>query len=113
MSKPGPKQISDVVADFSHRVAFLTKHFELDHLSHDLASQIPALGDAKMAELALDAVDSVKGHDRLASYLKSRPYPHYETDPTNRDLIVRIDENGTRVPGHFVNKTFVAVNDEQ
>ena len=113
LSKPGPQHISDVVADFSHRVAFLTKHYELDQISHDLASQIPALSDAKMPELALDAVDSVKGHDRLARYLKSRPYPHYETDPTNRDLVVRIEENGTRVPGHFVNNAFVAVNDEQ
>ena len=113
LSTPGPKHISDVVAQFSRRVTFLTKQFDLDQLTNDLASQIPGLSDAKMAELALDAADSVKGRDRLARYLKAQPYPHYETDPTNRDLVVRIEENGTRILGHYVNEDFVGVNDEQ
>lgn len=113
LSKPRPKHISDVVTEFARRVAFLTIHFDLDQLTDDLASQIPGLSDAKMAELAFDAVDSAKGRDRLARYLKAQPYPHYESDPSNRDLVVRVEENGTRVRGHFVNKNFVAVNDEQ
>lgn len=113
LSKTLPKHISDVVAEFSRRVTFLTKHFSIDQLTEDLASQIPGLTDAKMAELALDAADSAKGRERLASYLKAQPYPHYESDPSNRDLLVRVEENGTRVRGHFVDKTFVAVNDEQ
>ncbi|MBN8603607.1 MAG: hypothetical protein J0M26_21500 [Planctomycetes bacterium] len=113
LSKPRPKQISDVVAEFSRRVTFLTKIFDLDHLTDDLASQIPGLSDAKMAELALDASDSAKGRERLARYLEAQPYPHYESDPSNRDLVIRVEENGTRVSGHFVNKNFVVVNDEQ
>jgi|688.fasta_scaffold32434_7 hypothetical protein len=113
LSKPRPKQISDVVAEFSRRVTFLTKIFDLDHLTDDLASQIPGLSDAKMAELALDASDSAKGRERLVRYLKAQPYPHYESDPSNRDLVIRVEENGTRVSGHFVNKNFVVVNDEQ
>ncbi len=112
-AKPGPNNISEVVAEFSRRVTFLTKHFGVDRLTDDLASQIPGLSDAKMAELALDAVDSDEGRDRLLRYLKAQPYPHYEPDPTNRDLVVRIEENGSRVSGHFVNENFVAVNDEQ
>jgi hypothetical protein len=91
----------------------LTKIFDLDHLTDDLASQIPGLSDAKMAELALDASDSAKGRERLVRYLKAQPYPHYESDPSNRDLVIRVEENGTRVSGHFVNKNFVVVNDEQ
>ncbi len=113
LSKPVPKHISEVVAEFSRRVTFLTKIFDLDHLTDDLASQIPGLSDARMAELALDASDSSNGRERLARYLKAQPYPHYESDPSNRDLLVRVEENGTRVRGHFVDKTFVAVNDEQ
>lgn len=113
LSKTVPKHISDVVAEFSRRVTFLTKHFGIDQLTEDLASQIPGLTDAKMAELALDAADSAKGRERLASYLKAQPYPHYESDPSNRDILVRVEENGTRVRGRFVDKTFVAVNDEQ
>ena len=113
LSKPVPKHISEVVAEFSRRLTFLTKTFDLDHLTDDLASQIPGLSDARMAELALDASDSSNGRERLARYLKAQPYPHYESDPSNRDLLVRVEENGTRVRGHFVDKTFVAVNDEQ
>lgn len=113
LSKPAPKHISDVVTEFSRRVTFFTKIFDLDHLTDDLASSIPGLSDAKMAQLALDSVDSASGRERLARYLKTRPYPHYESDPSNRDLLVRVEENGTRVLGHFVNKNFVALNDEQ
>lgn len=113
LSKPVPKHISEVVAEYSRLVTFLTKIFDLDHLTDDLASQIPGLSDARMAELALDASDSSNGRERLARYLKAQPYPHYESDPSNRDLLVRVEENGTRVRGHFVDKTFVAVNDEQ
>lgn len=113
LSKTVPKHISDVVAEFSRRVTFLTKHFGIDRLTEDLASQIARLTDAKMAELALDAADSAKGRERLASYLKAQPYPHYESDPSNRDILVQVEENGPRVRGHFVDKTFVAVNDEQ
>jgi len=113
LTKPSPKHISDVVTDFSRRVTFLTKHFGIDLLTEDLAYQIPGLTDAKMAELALDAADSAKGRERLARYLKAQPYPHYESDPSNRDLLVRVEENGTRVRGHFVDKNFVVVNDEQ
>ncbi|XZE19539.1 hypothetical protein SH449x_004862 [Pirellulaceae bacterium SH449] len=113
LSKPAPKHISDVVAEFSRRVTFLTKHFGIDQLKEDHAYQIPGLTNAKMAELALDAADSAKGLERLASYLKAQPYPHYESDPSNRDLFVRVEENGTRVRGHFIDKNFVVVNDEQ
>ncbi|QDS90120.1 hypothetical protein EC9_43240 [Rosistilla ulvae] len=113
LAKPGLNNISEVVAEFSRRVTFLTKHFDVDHLTDDLAAQLLALSDAKMAELALDAVDSEAGRDRLARYLNSQPYPHYETDPNNRDLVIRIEENGSRVLGHFVNEHFVAVNNER
>lgn len=113
LAKPGLNNISEVVAEFSRRVTFLTEHFGVDQLTDDLASQISALSNAKMAELALDAVDSDQGCDRLARHLRAVPYPHYETDPTNRDLVVRIEQDGSRVLGHFVNETFVAVNDEQ
>lgn len=113
LSKPRPEKISGVVAEFSRRVTFLAKHFGIVQLTEDLAYQILGLTDAKMAELALDAADSAKGRERLASYLKAQPYPHYESDPSNRDLLVRVEENGNRVVGHFVNKNFVAVNDEQ
>lgn len=113
LSKPEQNNISEVIAEFSRRVNFLTKYFGIDQLTDDLASQIPKLSDAKMAKLALDGVDSDEGRSRLAHYLQALPYPHYETDPTNRDLVVRIEENGSRVVGHFVDENFVAINDEQ
>jgi hypothetical protein len=91
----------------------LTKIFDLEHLTDDLASQIPGLSDVRIAELALDARDSANGRERLARYLNAQPCPHYESDPSSRDQVVRVEENGTRVRGHFVNKDFVVVNDEQ
>jgi len=56
----------------------------------------------------LESVDTPEGRDRVFSYLRSRPYPHYEADPGSAELIVRIDEDGTRVTGRFVGSDFVS-----
>lgn len=55
---------------------------------------------------SLGAVDSPKGRRRVADYLKSRPFPHYEAAPGHPGLLVRIDEDGTRTLGRFVNRRF-------
>ena len=47
------------------------------------------------------------GAKRVAEYLKTRPYPHYEPDPDAPGLLVRIEEDGTRTRGRFVNRKFV------
>ena len=54
----------------------------------------------------LEAVDSPTGNRRVADYLKSRPFPHYEAVPGRPGLLSRIEENGTRTVGRFVNRKF-------
>ena len=46
------------------------------------------------------------GNRRVVDYLKSRPFPHYEADPEAPSVLVRIDEDGTRTRGRFVNRRF-------
>ena len=55
----------------------------------------------------LSAVDTEAGRERLRAYLKTRPYPHFEPCAGERGLIVKINEDGTRTLGRFVNRKFV------
>ena len=57
----------------------------------------------------LAAVGSEQGRGRLREYLHARPFPHYEPAPDAPDLLVRVDEDGTRTVGRFVGRTFQAV----
>jgi len=59
-----------------------------------------------LSECLADA-GTPKGNRRVADYLKTRPFPHYETDPETPGSLVRIDENGTRTRGRFINRRFV------
>jgi hypothetical protein len=54
----------------------------------------------------LEAVDTPAGRLRVAEYLQSRPYPHYEPAPESPGLLVRVDEDGTRTRGRFVHRKF-------
>ena len=58
---------------------------------------------------ALASVDSPAGRKRLADYLAGRPFPHFQQHPAQAGLLVRIDEDGKRTVGRFVNRAFVAV----
>lgn len=57
----------------------------------------------------LNSVDSAKGRQRLTSYLASRPFPHYEAHPDISGLLIRIEADGRRTTGRFVNRQFQAV----
>lgn len=54
----------------------------------------------------LASVDSAAGRGRVADYLSSRPFPHYEAAPDAPGLLVRIDAQGTRTRGRFVGREF-------
>jgi hypothetical protein len=45
-------------------------------------------------------------HQRVADYLKSRPFPHYEAAAGHPGLLMRIDEDGSHTLGRFVNRRF-------
>jgi hypothetical protein len=65
-------------------------------------------GAAKPLSACLDTVDSPEGRRRVAEYLQTRPYPHYE--PADAPgLLIRIAADGKRTLGRFVNRQFQAV----
>jgi hypothetical protein len=61
-------------------------------------------GKAQPLSACLQSADSTEGRRRLADHLKSLPYPHYEAAPGG--LLVRIEANGKRTMGRFVNRRF-------
>lgn len=65
-------------------------------------------GDSKALSDCLQSVDSPEGRQRVAEHLKTRPFPHYEPDESS-GLLVRIEANGKRSIGRFVNREFQVV----
>lgn len=66
-------------------------------------------GVTKPLSACLAEAGTPAGGKRVAKYLKARPFPHYETDPSAPGLLVRIGEDGARTRGRFVNRQFVEV----
>jgi hypothetical protein len=54
----------------------------------------------------LDSVDAPAGRNRLAKYLDTVPFPHYEPAPNKPGFLVRVDKSGKRTVGRFVNRQF-------
>lgn len=67
-------------------------------------------GAVRPLSACLAEVGTPAGTRKVATYLKTRPYPHYEADPASPGLLVRIEENGTRTRGRFVNRRFEPVS---
>lgn len=57
----------------------------------------------------LESVDTPAGRKRVAAYLDSQPFPHYRPHPDRPGLLERVDENGKRTVGRFVNRKFRAI----
>ena len=78
-------------------------------LRADQALALKRLGDAQPLSVALESVGTTDARERLATYLALRPFPHFESAPGRLDLLVKIDEDGTRTLGRFVQRTFTPV----
>ena len=63
-------------------------------------------GGVKSLSDCLESVDSSAGRRRVFEHLKSRPYPHYEAAAEAPGLLVRIEADGKRTVGRFVNRQF-------
>ncbi len=75
-----------------------------------LGSQALALcrsGAARPLSACLETVDTEERHQRLSTYLQSQPFPHYEPAPDRPGHLVRIEADGTRTLGRFVQRRFV------
>ena len=57
-------------------------------------------------------VDSKEGRARVRDYLDSRPYPHFESS-SKPGLVVKIEEDGARTEGRFVNREFVPLDGDE
>ncbi len=57
----------------------------------------------------LKSVDSPAGRRRVTEFLQSQPWPHYEPHPDQPGVLVRIEANGKRTVGRFVNRQFQPV----
>lgn len=56
--------------------------------------------------VCLDSVDSPEGRRQVAGFLQTQPFPHYEPAPDSPGLLVRIEADGKRAVGRFVNRQF-------
>jgi len=66
-------------------------------------------GNVKPLSACLESVDSPAGRRRVFEHLETRPYPHYEAAAESPGLLVRIDADGRRTVGRFVNRQFQPV----
>ncbi len=66
-------------------------------------------GAARPLSECLKSVNTPEGRERLSQYLQSLPFPHYEPHPEKRGLLIRIEANGRRKVGRFVNRQFQPV----
>src|SRR5512140_1799354 len=66
-------------------------------------------GKSKPLSECVETIDSAEGRERLAKHLGSLPYPHYEAAPNSPGLLVRIEADGRRTIGKFVNRKFQEV----
>lgn len=62
-------------------------------------------GEAPLSACLAD-VDTAAGRERVKAYLASGPYPRFEPAPDRPGLLVKIDEDGARTVGRFVNRKF-------
>jgi hypothetical protein len=63
-------------------------------------------GEAQPLSKALASVDTPAGRKRVEEVLAGSPYPHYRQCPGRPGWLIRIDKDGTRVVGRFVNRVF-------
>jgi hypothetical protein len=71
-----------------------------------------SVGATPLADL-VDVIDTPVGREKLKSYLESEPYPHFKALSSRAGMLVgagtlvRIEENGKRTVGRFVNREFI------
>ncbi|MGK0190766.1 MAG: hypothetical protein ACI9R3_006596 [Verrucomicrobiales bacterium] len=77
-------------------------------LRGDKALALRRSGNTRPLSEALKTVDTEEGRARVGSYLSDQPFPHFEAAPDQPGLLIKIDEDGTRTLGRFVNRAFQA-----
>lgn len=76
-------------------------------LRGDRALALQQAGAAQTLSGIISKVDSAEGRQRVHAYLETQAYPHFEQCPDEPGMLVKIDEDGTRTRGRFINREFV------
>jgi len=74
-------------------------------LRADTALALKKRGEAMPLSACLKSVDTGVGRARLSAVLAARPFPHFEPAEVS-GLLVKIEEDGNRTIGRFVNRKF-------
>jgi hypothetical protein len=77
-------------------------------LRGDRALALQRAGAARSLAESIQCVDTDVGRDRVRTYLESRPFPHFEPCEDESGMLIKIDQDGTRTRGRFINRVFVA-----
>ena len=75
-------------------------------LRGDRVVRLKQRGDAVPLSKLLETVDSRAGRERLKAQQAARPFPHFEPAPGRPGLLVRVEADGKRSVGRFVNREF-------
>jgi hypothetical protein len=81
-------------------------------LRADELLRIKKRGDAVDFAERLETVDSPAGRARVDAVLAAEPYPHFDIADGRPGYLVKIDADGTRTVGRFVNRKFRPAEDE-
>jgi len=74
-------------------------------LRADTALALKKRGQTIPLSTCLESIGTGAGRARLSKVLDERPYPHFEP-AAQPGLIVRIEKDGTRTTGRFINREF-------
>jgi len=74
-------------------------------LRGDTALALERAGSMRSMSESIAEVGTAAGKERLEGYLGALPFPHYEP-AEEPGWLVRIDEDGARTIGRFVNRAF-------
>lgn len=118
---PQPVKISDELISNARETAAVMERSIAGQIEHwaKLGQAIEPTLQTKHAKRLISIGESLgeamriggteEGRKKLATHLKSRPYPHFEGVPGKKGMYVRIDKNGARTTGRFVNREFKPV----
>ncbi len=81
-------------------------------LRGDRATALRCSGSQRPLSELIQSVDSDEGRDRVSAYLEEAPFPHFETAGNSPGLLIKIDEDGTRTKGRFVNRQFEKIGED-
>jgi hypothetical protein len=75
-------------------------------LRGDQVLRLKQRGEAAPLSGSLRSVDSKAGRERVKAQQAARPFPHFAQAPGKPGFLVKIDADGKRTVGRFVNRAF-------